>query len=120
MRSEKQTNYLSIQADKGRKRNLIVMLHSVGLEEGLLNEPPFPPLKSSCTSTKNSIISLLPYEPSTRHEDLHEEWLIKLVLWLSPTFGGTRDCSPRLCQVLPALATKGAGDEEVECCIFSV
>jgi hypothetical protein len=56
------------------------MLHSVGLAEGLLNEPLFPPLKSSCASTKNSITSLLPCELGTQHEDLHEERLVELVL----------------------------------------
>jgi hypothetical protein len=37
MGKEKHTDYLSIQAEKGRKGNLIVMFHSVCLEESLLN-----------------------------------------------------------------------------------
>jgi hypothetical protein len=42
-----------------------IKVHSVCLEEGLLNEPTFPPLESCSDSAKDSVISLLPYEPDT-------------------------------------------------------
>jgi hypothetical protein len=66
------------------------MVHFVCLEEGLLNEPTFPPLESCSASTKDSVISLLPYEPGTQHEGLHEERFVELAPWLSPSFGGKR------------------------------
>jgi putative lipoic acid-binding regulatory protein len=54
--SSKQTNYLSIylsvQAEKRRKGNLIVMVHSVCLEQSLPNETTLPALESGCTYIK--------------------------------------------------------------------
>jgi hypothetical protein len=66
--SRKQTIYLDIQAEKGRKGNLIVMAHSICLE-GLLDETTLPALESGRSSIENSVIPLLLDEPGTQHED---------------------------------------------------
>jgi hypothetical protein len=73
-------NYLSVQANKRGKGNLIIMVYFICLKEGLLNELMFPSLESGCASTKDSVVSLLPYEPGTQHEVLDEERFVELAL----------------------------------------
>jgi hypothetical protein len=87
------------------------MAHSVCLEKGLFNEPTLPSLEGGCTSIKDSVISLLSNEPSTQHEDLHEERFVELAIgFLHHLMKGETEVS-RYTQVILALPAKGAGKE---------
>jgi hypothetical protein len=87
------------------------MAHSVCLEKGLFNEPTLPSLEGGCTSIKDSVISLLSNEPSTQHEDLHEERFVELAIgFLHHLMKGETEV-PGYAQVILALPAKGAGKE---------
>jgi hypothetical protein len=98
-------------AEKRRKGNLIIMAHSFCLEQGLLDEPMLPALESDCASIKDSVISLLPNEPGTQHEDLHEVGFVELVLgFLHHLMKGEAEV-PGYAQVILALLAEGVGEE---------
>jgi hypothetical protein len=96
------------------------MTHSVCLEEGFLNEPKLPTLKCCRPSIEDSVVSLLPDEPGTQHEDLHEERLSKLFLSFLHHLVKRKVEVPGDAQVIPALPAEGAVEEQMECCLFPI
>jgi hypothetical protein len=104
-------NKQTIQAEKRRKGNLIIMAHSVCLEQGLLDESMLPTLESGCASIKDSVISLLSNKPGTQHENLHEEGFVELAFgFLHNLMKGDIEVLG-YAQVIPALPIEGAGEE---------
>jgi hypothetical protein len=55
-------------------------LESIVLEQGLFYEAPLPSLKIGPIFIKDCVVSLLPDEPRRKHEDLHEELQVKLLI----------------------------------------
>jgi hypothetical protein len=65
-----------------RARLCLIFLHSNRLKIGLYNETQFPSLEGRLDFAENPIISLLPNQPRSNDEDIHEEFIIELILSL--------------------------------------
>jgi hypothetical protein len=58
-----------------------------GLKFGFLVKRGFPRNKGGASSVEDEVISLLPNMPGGNDEDLHEEWVSKLLLCLHHHLG---------------------------------
>jgi hypothetical protein len=64
---------------KIEKGGSLILLHSMGLEIGLLEKPNFPAQKRRGASVEDEVISLFPNQPGSNDECFHEEAVIVML-----------------------------------------
>jgi hypothetical protein len=76
---KKNTFKLSVQVKKIEKGGSLILLHSMGLEIGLLEKPNFPAQKRRGASVQDEVISLFPNQLGSNDECFHEEAVIVML-----------------------------------------
>jgi hypothetical protein len=88
------------------------------LKPGFFNEAHLPSLKGCPVPVEDCVVSLLPNEPGTKHEDLHEKLRVELLSGFYHHHVKGKIDVPANSKVIPTLRAKGAFEEQVECGFF--
>lgn len=66
-------SYLTIRLNKIKEQLLFLTRQAMGLKLGFFDKTQLPILMRWSITIKDAVISLFPDQPSTQHEDFHEE-----------------------------------------------
>jgi hypothetical protein len=90
---------------------LFIVLNSICLKHDLINESPLPTLEGGPIPVEDCVASLLPNKPHTKHEDLHEELRVEVLLGFNHHHVEGDIEVPVNSQLIPTLGAEGTFEE---------